>query len=154
MELTWEYGSQERSVISLPLCVSSVSKSFNMSLTSDDDLSNAFLYTDGDYVGIVEAKRSEQANYMDVGIYCHTPECFLGTIKADAETIINLRVTFPTGYSGEYSIPVYVGYGDNIKPFVLQETNFSWNDDSIDDPHGWCSTSEEADEYIWIGGTS
>lgn len=154
MSLTWEYGSQEHTVVTLPFCITDTDKAFNISLTSSEKLINAFLYTDGDYSGIISAKRSTQNNYRSIEAYSVTPSCFLGTIKAGEEITVNMKANFSSSYKGEYIIPIYVGGGDKIKPEYYDQGNIFWRDDSTDDPFFWVSSSEEADDDIWVGNPS
>lgn len=91
---------------------------------------------------------------MLIEAYSLTPSCYIGRIGQDETVTINLKVNFSSGYSGEYMIPVYLGYGVNIEPESFQDENMFWKDNTTDDPFFWCSSSEEADEYIWAGGTS
>lgn len=157
MTLSWTYESQNHSVIQIPLCVRTVQKTLTVSLTSSANLSNAFLYTDGDFSGIMTAKLSTQQSYKSIGAYSLAPTCFLGDLEADTAVSINIRITFPESdtWKGEKIIPIYVGNGDNIEPGEFDQDNIFWRDDSTDDPFSWCSSTEEADsDDTWIGSAT
>jgi hypothetical protein len=154
MSLTWEYESQGHTVVTLPFCINDTDKTFNISLTSSEELINAFLYTDGDYSGIISAKRSTQNNYRSIEAYSETPSCYLGTIAADEKIVINMKANFSSAYKGEYVIPVYVGHGDDVDPEYFDNNNIFWRGNSTDDPFFWASSEEEADNDIWIGNPS
>jgi hypothetical protein len=154
--MTWTYESQAHAVIQIPALVQTVEYSFNVVFTAESNLKNVFLYTIEDFEGIVEAKLSTQTYYRFIMSYSFTPSCYLGNINNAQSVTINFKLSIPTGseYLGEHFIPIKIGSGDNISPKYFDGTNPFWRNDSTDDPFFWISSSEEADEWIWIGGTS
>lgn len=148
--IIWKYLTEEHSVIGLAIRPQSTNVDITLTISSDQDLENAFLYTTSDWLGVVSAKLPSQDNYYDVQAYSITPTCFIGNLIADEEVTINFRLNFSASYFGEQIIPILVGYGSDITSFYFNNENIFWYDNSTIDPFFWYDTSEEVDEGQWF----
>ena len=152
MRLTWEYEGVKHPVMELPFCVYNTEKTLVVSLTFDVDLANTFLYTEGEYEGLMLAKPSYLLNYRPIGAYSLAPSCFLGDVEKDQKIDLSVKITFPDSglWKGEQLIPIYVGNGENIEPLNLDSKNIFWRKDETETAISWATSSEDAEEKIWI----
>jgi hypothetical protein len=150
--MTWEYLTNETSVIQLPMLVQTNTYTFDVAYTPESEMINAFLYTDDDYDSIVQAKLSTQINYRYVESYSFTPSCFLGTLAASVGVTINFKVIIPedSDLLGEMFLPIKIGYGSNITAKYSDGENPFWRRDSSEDPFFWNPSDSE---ISWFNGS-
>lgn len=117
-------------------------QNYDFSLTlvteSGEDLENAYLCVLlPEQAGIVSAKLATESEYRQVqGVW--NPECFLGHIQASTQTEIDLRLSFPSGFTeGMTALTLFVGHGAAITPpSDLWETTIDdgfWSDNLTDE---------------------
>jgi hypothetical protein len=80
---------------------------------------NVYLFTKSDFIlpgnGVMWAKRDGDAQYMPIGGQGSKPTCILGSFEAGSVVKVNLLLRPDSSIGiGNRTIPVYVGYGENI----------------------------------------
>jgi hypothetical protein len=140
---TWKKNSEDVRVIDLPFCIQLVAKHISLTLTPSEDLTNAFLYTDAYWTGIIAAKLSTQEVYMTIGPYSNTPSCFLGSLTAGVEVQVDFELFFTYFSDVENIIPVNLGYGDNILP----RADDFWHKSTTETPFFWYEAEEEISDF-------
>jgi hypothetical protein len=118
MSLVWKMDGEQHHALVFPLVQQGNAREWDMTLESDEDLLNSFLYTDAEYSGVLWAKRSDQSTYRLIGVYSLAPSCYIGNLVAGVSITINFRMKFGYGdtYLGVQRIWIGLGSGEEIEP--------------------------------------
>jgi hypothetical protein len=93
----------------LPFSVISQDRIIGLVLSLDTELPNCFLYTEPEYIDVLQARLIPNGDYKEVKEYSTHPRCYLGLLSG--QNVIVLKINFPSGFIGEQVVPLYLGYG-------------------------------------------
>jgi hypothetical protein len=113
-------GSDQIGIIDLGWINQEEEKTISIDFVPQDNLENVFIFTKEEYIdsidrGIVWAKRNSDSEYRPVENYSNYPTCYLGNFTKDVPIKIDFKILTTDNLSlfGNYSIPIYIGHGEN-----------------------------------------
>jgi hypothetical protein len=151
MSLDWTYRDADVAVFTLPILREDQEFEMSVYVQSPSLIQNAFLYTESGYTGIITAKRFTSVIYQTVGVYSSQPNCFLGSIDANVQTGLNVKLDFSeSSLYGEQVVPLWLAGGENIEQTQSQYTDPFWKDFIDDPPSLWAQSPEYVSLWSWI----
>jgi hypothetical protein len=117
-------------VMLLPWTGTSTILEKEFSLTPPADLKNVYLYTDVEFYNtqpILFGRVLGESDWLPIYGVETTPVCFLGDLFNGIAVSIEIKILTPLLSLGKHTIPIYVGYGDNVYPSIFySETSIGW----------------------------